>query len=78
MTIITSPLCVRMHNKMSWFRREGITCVCFGCYPYYKNYYTIANCSHAEIDTRHIQYQGETLPFSLVLAFHLVLGKFHI
>ena len=35
---------------------------------------------------RHIQYQGEMLPvptltlppFSLVLAFHLVLGKFHI
>ena len=31
---------------------------------------------------RHIQYQGETLPPSppspLVLAFHLVLGKFHI
>ena len=35
------------------------------------------------IDMRHIQYQGETLPpalppFPLVLAFHLVLGKFHI
>ena len=27
-------------------------------------------------DMRHIQYQGEMLP--LVLAFHLVLGKFHI
>ena len=28
---------------------------------------------------RHIQYQGETLPaFPLVLAFHLVFGKFHI
>ena len=26
----------------------------------------------------HIQYQGETFPFPLVLAFHLVLGKFHI
>ena len=32
-----------------------------------------------DIDMRHIQYQGETLPpFPLVLAFHLVLGKFHI
>ena len=36
------------------------------------------------VDMRHIQYQGETLPhfptspFPLVLAFHLVLGKFHI
>ena len=31
------------------------------------------------LDMRHIQYQGETLPpFPLVLAFHLVLGKFHI
>ena len=30
------------------------------------------------IELRHIQYQGETLPFPLVLAFHLVLGKFHI
>ena len=29
-----------------------------------------------EIDMRHIGYQGETLP--LVLAFHLVLGKFYI
>ena len=30
------------------------------------------------VDMRHIQYQGETLPpFPLVLAFHLVLGKFH-
>ena len=34
-----------------------------------------------DVDMRHIQYQGETLPpfpFPLVLAFHLVLGKFHI
>ena len=33
------------------------------------------------VDMTHIQYQGETLPHSplpLVLAFHLVLGKFHI
>ena len=33
------------------------------------------------VDMMHIQYQGETLPlppFPLVLAFHLVLGKFHI
>ena len=28
------------------------------------------------VDMRHIQYQGETHP--LVLAFHLVLGKFQI
>ena len=27
---------------------------------------------------RHIQYQGETLPLPLVLAFGQVLGKFHI
>ena len=34
---------------------------------------------NAKLDMRHIQYQGETLPPSpLVLAFHLVLGKFHI
>ena len=31
------------------------------------------------VGLRHIQYQGETIPpFPLVLAFHLVLGKFHI
>ena len=30
------------------------------------------------IDMTHIQYQGETLPFPLVLTFHLVLGKFYI
>ena len=31
------------------------------------------------LDMRHIQYQGETLPpFPLGLAFHLVLGRFHI
>ena len=31
------------------------------------------------VDMTHIQYLGETLPPSpLVLAFHLVLGKFHI
>ena len=29
------------------------------------------------LDMRHIQYQGETLPPD-ILAFHLVLGKFHI
>ena len=28
------------------------------------------------VDMTHIQYQGETLPPPLVLAFHLVLGKF--
>ena len=27
------------------------------------------------VGLRHIQYQGETLPPPLVLAFHLVLGK---
>ena len=38
-----------------------------------------------KLDMRHIQYQGETLsspfplpPFPFLLAFHLVLGKFHI
>ena len=39
------------------------------------------NCrfDHSEVDMRHIQYQGEMLPPSpLPLAFHLVLGKFHI
>ena len=33
------------------------------------------------MDMKHIQYEGETLqlpPSRLVLAFHLVLGKFHI
>ena len=30
------------------------------------------------LDMRHIQYQGETLPPSPLLAFHLVLPKFHI
>ena len=30
------------------------------------------------LDMTHIQYQGETPPFPLVLAFRLVLGKFHI
>ena len=30
------------------------------------------------LDMTHIQYQGETLPFPLVLAFYLVMGKFHI
>ena len=38
-------------------------------------------CGNYTLDMRHIQYQGETLPpspFPLVLAFHLVLGKFHI
>ena len=39
--------------------------------------------TNTNIDMTHIQYQGETLPFPpfpfpLVLAFHLVLGKFHI
>ena len=29
-------------------------------------------------DLQQSQCQGETLPSSLVLAFHLVLGKFHI
>ena len=32
-------------------------------------------CHIARLDMRHIQYQCETLP-PLVLAFHLVLGKF--
>ena len=32
-----------------------------------------------KLDMRLIQSQGETLPpFPLVLAFHLVLGKFHL
>ena len=33
-----------------------------------------------KVGLTHIQYQGVTLPlpFALVLAFHLVLGKFHI
>ena len=30
-----------------------------------------------EVDMTHIQYQAETLPVPLVLAFYLVLGKFH-
>ena len=30
------------------------------------------------LDRTHIQYQGEKLPFSLVLAFHLVLHNFYI
>ena len=31
------------------------------------------------LDMRHIQYLAQTLPLPpLVLAFHLVLGKFHI
>ena len=41
----------------------------------------IAIVPDPNIDMRHIQYQGEMLPvppFPLVLAFHLVLGKFHI
>ena len=38
----------------------------------------VENCENVDykFDMRHIQYQGETLP--LVLAFHLVLGKYHI
>ena len=30
------------------------------------------------LDMRRIQYQGETLPFPLVLAFGQVLGMFHM
>ena len=51
-----------------------------------KTLLTQAQSRDDSLDMRHIQYQGETLPPSplptspllLVLAFHLVLGKFHI
>ena len=41
----------------------------------------IVTFGRPDLDMRHIQYRCETLPhspFPLVLAFHLVLGKFHI
>ena len=35
-------------------------------------------CDALRVGLTHIQYQGETLLPSPLLAFHLVLGKFHI
>ena len=60
----------RNGSPYGWGRgREGIRCVIFK--P------EASSLPALWLDMRHIQYQGETLPpLPLVLAFHLVLGKF--